>query len=947
MSHYFYKGKRVSRTFTKQDLPPGIYEVRVTAGSIVSKNGESPSDRTITGKTSSGYEEAYRVELPEGGAPWDIEITRVTADSSSSKIQNRLFWQSYTEIIDEKLSYPNSAIVGLAIDSKVFGNSIPQRSYEMKGLIVQLPSNYDPETRVYTGVWDGTFKRAWTDNPAWCLYDLLINKRYGLGLDPLDIDKWAFYQISKYCDELVDDGFGGQEPRYTLNCVIQTREEAYAVINTITSVFRGMVYWASGAITVSQDAPADPDRLVTPANVINGEFNYSGTALKARHNAALVQWVDPDEDYRSTVVMAEDAEDILKFGYRPSEVVAFGTTTKGQANRLGRWLIDTERTATETVTYRAGLDHADLAPGKIIAVADPDFAGVRMGGRIKTVNVVVGPTETTTEITTDTPVTIESGQTYILSVVLPDQQIVRVTVNNAPGPTSVLTTTDTLPELPLANAMWVLTASNLEPRQFRVLANMEVKPNVFEITALLHDPGKYVRIEEQLELDPPPVTQLASGPLAAPGNLAITEFLHRSGTEIASGVSVSWTPSQDTRVRFYDVEIRRPGRDWERIGQTSLPSMDLRDTEAGEYGFRVRALDGFGRTSPFLSVESYILEGLTAPPADVKNLVSVVQNGQTVLIWDEVADLRPISYEIRKGFDFKTAQTLDKISGSRQYPAVGDGTYWVIAKTAQASSVNPASIVIEGSSLFANVVAERDEGLTGWRGQLSGAAVVLHGVVILAGTGDIRLAPDIRAVPDIVFMGGIGASGTYQIPADRVVDLGETQVSQVTINYEMRGEAPNQDIRDVPDIRALSSIRGDFGDFVSAATEIRTAGDDELWSEWRAFRPGFYTARKYDLRITLATSSPDVTAVLDKFVVSVDMPDRFERGTAIAVPIAGSDIAYPKNFQIVPNLQVTIVGAQPGDDLVVTAQTRVGFHVEVVNGGGGAAREINYLAQGY
>lgn len=935
---FFYPSVTISRTYTKTGLAPGIYEVRATAGAISLSRASTPVPITISGKTTSGYEQVYRLDLPKGGSPWDLQVERLTADSTSTKTQNSLIWQSYTEIVDEKLSYPDSALVGLAVDSKQFGNSIPNRAYDIKGLIIDVPSNYDPELRTYNGVWDGTFKRAWSDNPAWCLRDLLINSRYGLGLDDADVDKWSLLQISKYCDELVPDGFGGTEPRFKLNVILQTREEAYAVINSLVSTFRGIVYWASGAVTVGQDSPTDPDRLVTPANVVDGEFSYSGTALKARHSAALIQWHDPNEGHRPTVEMTEDAGAIQKFGYRPSEVVAFGTTNRGQAHRLGKWLLDTEQSATETVTYRAGFDHADLAPGKIIAVADPDHAGVRMGGRVKSA--------TTTDIVVDSPITIEAGETYSVSVVLPDQTVASAGLTNPIGDTETLQLDQALAQAPIENAIWVVTATNVEPRLFRVLANAEVEPNIYEITGLLHDPGKYGRIEQDLVLDPPVTSKLKSGPLVAPTDLTTVEYLFFSGSQISSGVTISWTRSDDARARFYQVDVRRPGREWERQAQTSLPSIDVRDTEAGDYSFRVQAVDGFGRTSPFLTANDVSLAALTTSPADVLNLVSVVQDGRTLLVWDVVQDLRPISYEVRKGSTFDVAQIVDEIT-ERRFTITGDGTYWVTAKTGPARSVNPASLLIEGANVFANIVAQHDEGADGWLGTLSAELAVRGGFVRLVGLGSIFDVTDIYTVADMFNLGGIEPSGTYQIATANIVDLGITRLSQVTVDYQLRGDAPGEDVRDVADIRILPSIRGEFGAFVSAKLEIRTADDAGAWSAWRAFTPGHYAARKIDLRITLMTTSPEITVILEKFAFCVDMPDRFEQSTSISVPAGGSAITYANGFQITPNLQVTIVGALAGDDVVVTAQTATGFSIQVMNGGAGAARQINYLAQGY
>ena len=508
---------------------------------------------TISGKTTSPYERSYRIEMPSGGAPWDVRVTRITADSTTSTLINATFWSSYTEVIDAKLTYPDTAMVAVSVDAEQFGTTVPQRAYEIKGLKVQIPSNYFPgDPPQYVGIWDGTFKTEWSDNPAWVLYDLVTNNRYGLGdvVDPTQVDKWGLYTISQYCDEMVDDGFGGTERRFTFNGVINAREEAYNVVNAIASAFRGMVYWSSGAVYAAQDSPADPVKLVSPANALGGDFNYMGSALKARHTVALVSWNDPADAYKATIAVVENADEIAKLGWRQIDVVAFGCTSKGQATRFGRWILDSERVETETVTYRAALDHADVRPGDIIALADPAYAGVRFGGR--------AASATTTQITLDGAVTLESGETYTLSVVLPDGTLEDQPVTTGPGSVSVLDLAAALSDTPLVGAMWVLTASNVEPRKFRVLAVREVEKNIFEVTALFHDPTKFDRVEQNLILEEPDYSALPTGPLGTPSDLTTTEYLYQAGPAVKSAVTFSWTAPSDPRVVYFGSRSNAP-----------------------------------------------------------------------------------------------------------------------------------------------------------------------------------------------------------------------------------------------------------------------------------------------------------------------------------------------------------------------------------------------------
>jgi predicted phage tail protein len=349
-------------------------------------------NETITGKTNSPYERAYRIGLnsyTESNYPLLFRVVRTTPESEATTTQDQLFVDSYVEILEARLTYPDSAYVAMTVDSEQFGDRVPKRTYLVKGLKIKHPSNYDPETREYTGLWDGTFTEGYCNNPAWVLYDLLTNSRYGLGDDiaPEQVDKAALYQIARYCDELVDDGRGGLEPRFEFNGVIEERKEAYVVVNAIATAFRGMVFWSSGGVSFSHDAPKDVTRLVGPANVLGGNFEYSGVGLKARHSVVAVLWNDPDDSYKQTIKVVEDPELIQRFGWRPLELQAVGCTSPGLATRLGKWALESEKSEAETVTFTAGWDHANVRPGDVLQISDPTRVGSRLQGRVLAANV--------------------------------------------------------------------------------------------------------------------------------------------------------------------------------------------------------------------------------------------------------------------------------------------------------------------------------------------------------------------------------------------------------------------------------------------------------------------------------------------------------------------------------------------------------------------------------
>jgi len=588
---------------------------------------------SIVGKNTSPYERSFRVELPKDGAygaPWDVRVVRLTGDSTSAALQNQTWWQSYTLLTDGKFSYPNSAYIALTVDAQLFGSAIPARAYEVKGLKIQVPSNYDPETRTYNGAWNGQFKMAWSDNPVWVLFDLLTHKRYGLGrfIDASQVYRWDLYQIAQYCDQLVPDGQGGWEPRFRFNGVIASREDAYKVIQGIASNFRGMVYWSSGQIFAIADMPADVKKLVAPADVVGGTFTYSGTAIKARHSSVLVTYTNPEDGDRAAIEVVENSALIERYGWRQAEITAYGCRSRSQARRLGLWLLETEQHATETIVYEASFDHADVMPGDIISVADPNIAGVRFGGRIAAA--------TANAITLDAPVTLEAGQSYTLSVELPDGSIAERAVASGPGEAAQLLVAEGYPVAPEPHALWVLTGSHLAPRLFRVLAVREKSKAVYEISGLLHDPGKYARVEEGLDI-PPPVYQNNGNGIPAPSNLTAVENVYWINGLPQARLTVSWSPVSDPIVKAYRLAVQTPGGQW-RVHETAGFSLDLDGLEEGLYTLRLRSVAYDGRESDPAVEATATVHGKGIPPGPPTGLAATGGYRQIVLTWVNPTD---------------------------------------------------------------------------------------------------------------------------------------------------------------------------------------------------------------------------------------------------------------------------------------------------------------------
>ena len=604
---------------------------------------------TISGKTTTKYQRSYYVPLT-GNGPWEIRVRRITADSTSSAIQNKTYLDSYTEVVESKLRYPNSALVALRVDASQF-SAIPRRSYDMKLLRVRVPVNYDPGTRTYSGVWNGNFKIAWTDNPAWCFYDLVTSTRYGLGgyIPESQVDKWALYRVAQYCDQLVPNGLGGFEPRFTCNLYLQTREQAYKVVQDMASIFRGMVYWSGGAITVTQDAPSDAVYQFAPGNVVDGEFAYQGSSAKARHTVALVTWNDPDDFYRQKVEYVEDAAGIARYGIVQSDVVALGCTARGQAHRVGKWLLFSEQSESEIVTFRTGLEGAVVRPGDIIKVADPVRGGMRLGGRI------AAATASTVTLDQELPADLP----WRLSVVLLNGTVEERLV----GPVSGRTLTVTIPfsSVPQVDAIWMLASSIIEPQLFRVVSVAERDPGVHEVTALAHNPSKYAAIEEGLALQPRSITVLSDIP-PPPTGLAMQESLYRVKDQAQVLVQVSWTEVQTAIA--YRLSYRVAGGNFVSLPLTSANYAEIRDAQEGQYEFSLRAI-GITRKESIPATLSATVLGKTLPPSDVTGFTVQRRVSDLMIAWDELQDADLSGYEVRVGTGWDDAQLVAKTSGTQ------------------------------------------------------------------------------------------------------------------------------------------------------------------------------------------------------------------------------------------------------------------------------------------
>lgn len=653
----------------------------------------SSGDIGIYGKCVSEFQRSYYFSLPvsETGV-YDIRVTRISADSDTATANNRTVWYGFTRIIESKLNYSNRAVCGLTVRADQFGSSVPTRMYEIYGLIVKVPSNYDAWNHTYTSeIWDGTFKRSWTNNPAWIFYDLVTNGRYGLGREilPEYIDKYGLYMIGRYCDEPVSNGHGGTEPRFTFNGYITNQESAYSLLNNLAGAFNSMIYYSGSTITLVQDSPKTPIRDFTPSNVIDGQFTYEGTGRSARHSVFQVTWSNPDKQYNSDVESIENPEMIQDFGWKTSEITLLGCTSRAQARRRALRDIYTEKHETETVSFSVSVENADIAPGDIIRVADPSYAGYRYGGRVVAVN------DTTHTITLDSEIDFNVASSWKISYCLPDNTWIESNISVFFSPTSTVSISSDV-ALPSVNSVWALSSDEVEPRLFRVLSIKEEKPYQFTITALLHYNQKYDIIENGAEFVEGSFTGIPTGPIKAPINLSAEQYMHRVGDSVEISIIISWQ-NQDPRATTFLVRYQQPGVDiWTELGYTSSETAIIDNTREGAYKIQVQAIDDLGRKSQWTTI-TYNAPGYNLIPSDVTGLRYRISSALGVIwSWDEVTD-----FDLKQ-YIFTASNETGNIAVSRTeytsvpYNFVGTLTAQVWAENLAGNlSENPATASVE------------------------------------------------------------------------------------------------------------------------------------------------------------------------------------------------------------------------------------------------------------
>jgi len=911
------------------------------------------------GKSSSAYQRDYIVNLT-GAFPVDIKVSRITDDNSSNKNQNETYWASYTEIIDDKYRYPNSALCYLRFDSRNF-SGIPKRRYHVKGLKIAIPSNasVDSDTgRVtYSGIWNGSFSSAtWCADPAWALWDLMTSTRYGASIPASSLDKWDFYKISQYCNELVPDGKGGNEPRFSLNLYMHSRDEVFNAINELSSAFRGISYYGAGALIINQDGPADSQYVLNPSNVIGGLFTYSGSSQKARHTTATVAWQDYDLLGEVQHEYVEDADGISRYGIINKTTKAVGCYSQGQAHRFGEWLLLSEQNLTETVSFGVSFDSGIvLSPGMVIDIADPVKSGERRGGRISSVT-------STTIFTVDSDAdfsSIDQANNPVCSILLPSGLIEKKDVQSISG--KQITLASALSETPQVQGVWMIETDDIKYQQFRVLHVKESSKDGYSVTALIYNSSIYDAVDRDQQLSVPDITNLSASPSAVT-NVSGVEHLYQDGQNVKTAFELDWSSSDATTL--YKVNYQLNNDNWISTTTTSS-SLRIENLRVGTLNTEIQATNYLGFSSP-LATNTFTLLGKTAVPEDVTNLTfEDVSSNSGRLKWTQTTSLdvkvggkvhiRHSSLTDGTGTWNNSVDLIDAIAGASTeviIPKLTGETLIKFADDLGNFSANATSIVIQTSAQKAETLVVKNQ-----------REDSISPTPFTGSKTNTEYDATLDALQLTSSGGSINATGSYQF-AD-TLDLGGTFALDLQRYFVTRGVRPSDLIDVWPDIDARGDWDGAVIDDVNASLSVRTTTDNPssspTWGSWVSLKNGTFSGRGFQFKTDLTSGDTTENILIDQLGYEARLDQRTESSTGVvASGTSAKTITFTKPFwtgtsalggsttAFLPSVSVIVHGLSSGDFIDMGTVTGTQFTVTLKNSGGSAInKNFSWTAVGY
>lgn len=927
---------------------------------------------TISGRTSDPYQKSYLVNLT-GNFPVDVRVTRTSADSTSGLISNAFNWYSFTEVTYQKLRYPNSALVAIRVDAEQF-NAIPSRSYLIRGIKVRIPNNATVDNvtgrLIYNGVWNGSFGAAqWTSDPCWILFDLLTSKRYGFGdhISDAQLDKWSFYSASQYASELVPNGFGGTEPRFSCNVNIQTSEEAYKLINDLCSVFRAMPYWSTGSLTVSQDKPADSSFLFTLANVTEEGFSYQGSSRRTRPTVAVVSYLDLElRDIAYEVV--EDQAGISKYGVIKDELSAFACTSRGQAHRIGEWLLYSDREESEVISFTASIESLMVRPGQIIEVADPLRAGVRRGGRIITA--------TTTTVTVDDAAGLPTSNAS-LSVILPDGTVQTRNITNRVGVVLYIDAATPFTTTPNANSIWSLQTTDIQTSTWRVISVQEQEQSKYVISALAYNATKYNYIERDVALGQRDVTNLNVIP-ASPTNLTAQEVLYEDNGLAKAKIIASWTPTPG--ISDYQISWRRENGNF-TITRQRRSDFEILDTAPGRYEIQVSALSAGGLPSTSPAALTFTAFGKTAVPGDVQNLSFEAINANSGrLRWDPTVDLDVriggkviIRHSNRMDGSATWSNSIDLIAAKNGnqteaiVPLVEGEILVKFEDDGGRQSANETSVIIdlpETSGPLLLQTRREDSDTPPYQGTRTTCfysdefdALTIDGTLLF------DAVPDMDALATFDVLGPIATEGVYVFA--NTLDLGLTYSLDLSRYFVTRAYFPGDLIDSrLEEVDTYADWDGVIAANVNAVLELRRTDDNPAssptWTAWQPFVNGTYSGRAFQFRALLQSNDVDQNILIDELGYEATLQRRTEQSVGVITSSAGANnVSFANRFftgtavlggvnSNLPSIGVTGFNLASGDYFEVTSVSGTGFTVTFKDSSGTpVSRQFTWSASGY
>ena len=920
---------------------------------------------TISGKSSNRYQRDYMITL-SSSTNVQVRMVRVSADDSSNKIASRTIFQSFTELIDEKLSYPNSALVALRFDSREF-QSIPTRKYLIRGIKVKIPSNATVDTTThlgrltYSGIWDGTFQAAtWTNDPAWCLYDLLISDRYGAGIPEDTLDKYDFFSVSQYCNALVDDGKGGQEPRFSLNMLINSRAEVYNVIQEMTAIFRGIAYYGAGSLVLNQDKPTDSSYALGPSNVIDGLFTYTGTSQKARHTVATVSYQNYDTQGDTEFEYVEDHDAVAKYGIINKDIKAVGCYSQGQAHRIGKWTLLSEQNLTETCQFAVGIESGIiLRPGQVVDIADPVRAGVRRSGRVRSA--------TTTQLTVDSSTNLSvsvatSDNDPKVSVMLPSgiaetRSIPAGGIQPQANGTATIDVTSAFSQTPTAGSVFLVQTSDLQSQQFRIISVAETDDGVYGVSAAAYNATIYDAVESDNELTNRDITNLSAVPNPV-DSITVEEFLYETGQGVFVGASVSW---QHDRVNIseFRVQYRVDDDNFETL-TTASPSITIRDIRAGNLQVQVQARNYLNRGS-VITTNTFTIEGKTAPPqlitdennANYIDFDMIPVNGQAKLTWRQSLDL-----DVRNGGHVRlrhspntanvtwsnSTSISEEIAGAatEAYADLKSGTYSMkFIDSGGRESQNFALIEytkpeLESTEEVSALSATEDPTFPGTKTNLSVDSVDQE--LEMAANGSV-----LHTTGEYVFNGN---------------PFTLTHVGSLRLESTLRARSyfPATDLLDdVPDFDSIVDFDGTTPTTCDVKLYVRTTEDDPsgspTYTSWRHFNNAEIKCRAFELKAEFETNDDTAQISVDQLRVKALMPFRSLSGEVTTSTTGDTTVNFGtgNRFYVKPSIGIIFAASNTTDYYVISNDSSgSSFDISVYNSSNTRiASTVRWNAVGY